>query len=686
MSIIRNLVFSPLFWLGVGLRFLFAMGFEPIAITDWYSPFLSETSAHIELDPWTQWLRSGGNVDAFPYGYIMWLVFLPITIAANFLSIEAAWAYKATIFMADLCLFGALLKLLPSRTSFVLKAYWLSPIIIVASYVLGLNDVIPAALLLVAVYFLRHNKIFISASILTCAISAKLSMLAALPFFVIYIYNNRSHRHHLPAFFAGVTLFGFVLGLPFLSSEAAVTMLFGNPEMGKIFYLAMPIGKDAVAYIVPLLYLSLLYMGWRVRPLNFELFSILIGVSFLAVVLLTPASPGWFIWTLPFLVLYQARGDKMGVALAAIFSISYLAHVLLVTQLYLVDYADNLISNINLPELMFGALALKLLQTGLLFAGGLIAIRMWREEITGSNFFRFNRKPITIGIAGDSGAGKDTLTDALEGLIGAHSVVKLSGDDYHRWDRLGPMWQVMTHINPMANDLQSFSNDLFDLRDGKSINQRHYDHTTGKMTKPLIVESNQFILASGLHTFSLPLVRNVCDLKIFLDIDEDLRRFFKIRRDVGERGHSLEKVLASLAARAPDSNRFIRPQSDHAEIVMSLKSLNNDILKDPSQSSTPRLKLSVTIRNSYNEVSLQRVLVGICGFHVDMVGNNDGSEITLTIEGESKAEDMAQAAIILSPMTLEYLDETPVWEDGMLGIMQIVIFSQISQLITKSVV
>jgi hypothetical protein len=47
---------------------------------------------------------------------------------------------------------------------------------------------------------------------------------------------------------------------------------------------------------------------------------------------------------------------------------------------------------------------------------------------------------------------------------------------------------------------------------------------------------------------------------------------------------------------------------------------------------------------------------------------------------------MAQAAMLLSPTTLEYLDETPVWEDGMLGVMQIVIFSQISQLITKSLV
>ena len=100
----------------------------------------------------------------------------------------------------------------------------------------------------------------------------------------------------------------------------------------------------------------------------------------------------------------------------------------------------------------------------------------------------------------------------------------------------------------------------------------------------------------------------------------------------------------------------------------------------------PILKLVVKIRNSYNEASLQRVLVGICGLHVDLVTNNDGSESTLTIEGESTAEDMSQAAELLSPETLEYLDENPVWEDGMHGIMQIVIFSQISQLVTRSVV
>ena len=684
MLIVSQVFFNSFFWVGIGLRILFLASFEPIAIVNWFGPFMSETSANITIDPWNQWASIGGNLDAFPYGYIMWFVFMPLTALGNLLGTDPALAYLATIFIADLCFLGALIKLLPDRKSFVIKCYWLSPVIIVSSYALGLNDIVPAALLIMAISFLRKNKFVPSSIFLVSAVSAKLSMLAALPFFLLYIYNNRSHRHHLAGFIAGITLCSFILGFPFLMSEAAVAMLFGNPEMGKIFYLALSLGNDVVAYIVPLIYLSLLYMGWRVRPLNFDLFIILIGVSFLVIVLLTPASPGWFIWSLPFLVLYQARGDRIAIVLTAFLSLGYSAHVLLVTPLQFSSYASEIFSNTSLAGIMINPLVIKLLQTSILFTGGLIIIRMWREEITRSDFFRFNKQPIIIGIAGDSGSGKDTLANALVQIIGSHSAVTLSGDDYHRWDRHGSMWQVMTHINPMANDLQSFSNDLFKLRDGKTIKQRHYDHVTGKMTKPIAIKSNQFILASGLHMLSLPLVRSICDLKIFLDIDEDLRRFFKIRRDVYERGHTIEKVLASLEARQADSAKFICPQSNHAEIVMSLKPLNIDILNSSNKSEIPRFKLAVTIRNSYNEISLQRVLVGICGLHVDLVSNNDGSETTLTIEGDSKSEDMAQAAVLLSPETLGYLDETPEWEDGMLGIMQIIVFAQISQLITKS--
>ena len=139
---------------------------------------------------------------------------------------------------------------------------------------------------------------------------------------------------------------------------------------------------------------------------------------------------------------------------------------------------------------------MKFIQTGILFMGVFIQC-VCGEEVTRTDFFRLT-KPITVGISGDSGSGKDTLMDAIEDLIGSHSVVKLSGDDYHRWDRNRSCGY--THTNPMANDLQSFSNDLFKLISGKSISQRHYDHTSGKMTKPVVVKSNQFVIASGLYS------------------------------------------------------------------------------------------------------------------------------------------------------------------------------------------
>ena len=100
----------------------------------------------------------------------------------------------------------------------------------------------------------------------------------------------------------------------------------------------------------------------------------------------------------------------------------------------------------------------------------------------------------------------------------------------------------------MANDLESFSKDLISLSAGKSIHSRHYNHETGKLTAGDYLNSNDIIIASGLHTLHLPILREAIDLKIFLNIDEILRRRLKIERDVSERGHSEEKVLESIFA------------------------------------------------------------------------------------------------------------------------------------------
>ena len=85
-----------------------------------------------------------------------------------------------------------------------------------------------------------------------------------------------------------------------------------------------------------------------------------------------------------------------------------------------------------------------LLHTIMVATGIILAMRILRETVSRNDYFRLSRKPFAIGISGDSGSGKDILSEAIQGLFGKHSVTTLSGDDYHLWDRQKPIWQVNT--------------------------------------------------------------------------------------------------------------------------------------------------------------------------------------------------------------------------------------------------
>jgi len=679
----RKFFLRPLFIAGLLVRLALIIAMAPHAVTTWFAPFLDVSTATLTLDPWSAWIASGGAPAAFPYGYAMWLVFLPMTLAAKVVGLPLLYAYHLTLLAADFCLLLTLRRLLPDRPNLLLAAYWLSPIVILATYGLGLNDLIPALLLVLAIVCMRRVELAWAGALLAAAISAKLSMVVALPFFAIYLINNRALRQRLAGFSAGFALSALVLGVPFALSGAGVQMLAGNPEVGKIYQLAIGLTGNVSVYIVPLVYLVMLYFAWRVRRLNFDLFQATTGMAFLLIVLMTPASPGWFVWCLPFLALYQAMSGRIAMLLVGALSGGYVLSTLLVTPLQFVNGLEfSLATTLHTPGAVESHAA-SLLHTAMVAIGLVLAIRIWREAISRNDFFRLSRKPFVLGIAGDSGAGKDTFADAISGLFGSHSVVKLSGDDYHLWDRQKPMWQVMTHLNPMANDLEGYCNDLVALTDGKSVLSRHYDHATGKMSKPFRIDSNDFIIASGLHALYLPVLRDCYNLKIYLDIDEGLRRHFKLKRDVQQRGHTIERVLDSFDKREPDSERFIRPQSAHADLTLSLQPIHSRMLEGLDDKHPLRLKLVVSTRNGFNELSIHRVLVGVCGLHVDMVVGDDGAHVQLTIEGEVSAADIAMAAELLCPRVIEFLDIPPTWQDGMLGLMQLITLSHISQALTK---
>lgn len=679
----KKLYLHPLFSLGLAIRLALIFTTTSLAVSEWYVPFLEASTAHFTLDPWSVWLNGGGTPIAFPYGYAMWLAFLPLTIAAKVIGFPLLYGYGFTLLAADFALLLVLRQLLPDRDRLLLVVYWLSPIVILASYGLEFNDLIPVLLLTLSLYFTRKLQLTFAGIACIAAISAKLSMVLALPFFLIYLFNNRALRQILPQFLTGLLLGGAILGLPFMFSGSGLHMLFNNPEMGKVYQLVLNLGGSVVIYIVPLIYLVMLYMVWRVRRLNYDLFHATLGMAFLLVVLMTPASPGWFVWAIPLLVSYQAMSGRVAIALTGIFSGLYVLSSLLTTPVRFLSVGQLDVANAFHFSEQLGNHATSLVHTTMVATGIVLAMRIWRETVSRNDYFRLSRKPFVIGVAGDSGSGKGTFSDAIKGLFGSHSVTTLAGDNYHLWDRQKPMWQVMTHLNPVANNLEGFANDLVALTDGKSIHSGHYEHQTGHMSRPLSIKSNDIIIASGLHALYLPILRECCNLSIYLDIDEGLRRHFKLQRDVHQRGHTFESVMSSFEKREPDSVRFIRPQASHADLVLSLQPIHPRILEDLNGKQPLRLKLVTRSRHGLNELSLTRVLVGICGLHVDMVVSSDASEVELTIEGEASAQDIALAAQMTCPRIFEFLDIHPKWQDGVMGLMQLITLSHINQALTK---
>lgn len=679
----RLLLQHPLFWLGLFLRLALVLGLAPYALTEWYAPFLQHSVQAGTLDPWAAWLEQGGNSKAFPYGYAMWLIFLPAATLVSAVGLPAAWGYSATLLAADFGLLLTLRQLLPARPRLLLLVYWLSPIVILATYALGFNDIIPTLFLTLALFAIKNLSFRRAGFSIAAAISAKLSMVVPLPFILVYLFNNKALRGYFPRFGQGMLLGLALLGVPFVASRAGVQMLAGNPEIGKVFHLAVGLSENISVYLVPLLYLVILYSAWRVRRLDYSLFCAITGVALLALVLLTPASPGWFVWCLPFLVLFQAHSDRTGMALFTAFSGLYALSTLLVTPMVTIHGHPLELQAWLQAATMQGSRASSLLHTAMIAVGLIVALRVWREAISRSDFFKLSRRPFILGLAGDSGAGKDTLADALVGLWGQHSVTRLSGDDYHLWDRHKPLWQVMTHLNPNANNLEGFARDVIALSKGNPIHVRHYDHGTGKSGKPLRLDSNDFIVVSGLHALYLPVLRERYDLSIYLDIDEGLRRHLKIKRDVQERGHDLARVHTSLAAREDDSQKFIRPQAAQADLVFALKPIHARVLDATPDAPAPKLKLLVKTRLGFNELALTRVLVGVCGLHVDMTPETDGKAAEMTIEGEISADDIAVAAKMLCEQAFEFLDTVPQWQDGMLGVMQLVTVSHFQQALSR---
>jgi phosphoribulokinase len=178
------------------------------------------------------------------------------------------------------------------------------------------------------------------------------------------------------------------------------------------------------------------------------------------------------------------------------------------------------------------------------------------------------RRPIVLGIVGDSAAGKTTITRGLVELLGEDRVTHICADDYHKYDRTERARLKITPLHPDCNYLDILELHLERAHYGQPMLKPVYDHSTGSLVRPEYLVPSEFVVVEGLLGFHTEVMRQFYDVKVFLDPPEDLRQLWKIKRDTTKRGYTVEQVLAEMAKRESDSKNFIRPQREFADIVV----------------------------------------------------------------------------------------------------------------------
>lgn len=183
--------------------------------------------------------------------------------------------------------------------------------------------------------------------------------------------------------------------------------------------------------------------------------------------------------------------------------------------------------------------------------------------------FKRVKRPIILGIVGDSAAGKTTLTAGIAQILGPDKVVTICTDDYHKYSRRERAENGISALDPRGNYIDILEQHIQMLREGRPILKPIYNHHTGDFDPPEYVETREYIILEGLLGYSTRPMRDCYDVKVYLEPVEDLRVRWKIRRDTAKRGYTVKQVLSSLEKRREDSVNFIQSQRTFADMVVT---------------------------------------------------------------------------------------------------------------------
>ena len=183
-----------------------------------------------------------------------------------------------------------------------------------------------------------------------------------------------------------------------------------------------------------------------------------------------------------------------------------------------------------------------------------------------------SKKPLVVGIAGGTGSGKSTVARAILESIPERNVAIIEQDCYYKDQSHLPSAERVNvnYDHPLAFDTGLLIEHVEKLISGQAIEKPQYDFTVHNRKKQsLRVEPRDIILLEGILILDSPKLRELMDIKIFVDTDADVRIIRRIVRDMRDRGRSLESVISQyINIVKPAHNEFCEPTKRYADLII----------------------------------------------------------------------------------------------------------------------
>jgi uridine kinase len=188
-------------------------------------------------------------------------------------------------------------------------------------------------------------------------------------------------------------------------------------------------------------------------------------------------------------------------------------------------------------------------------------------------FICMKNKPIIIGVTGGSGSGKTSVSRAIFNRFPDHSIMMLEHDSYYK-DQSGISFEERLETNydhPFAFDTDLLIEHLKELTNYQSVEVPIYDYVAHTRSDEVYVqEPKEVIILEGILILEDERLRDMMDIKIYVDTDDDIRIIRRIKRDMNERGRTLESVIEQyLTVVKPMYHQFIEPTKRYADIIVT---------------------------------------------------------------------------------------------------------------------